>query len=125
MLVWLLAVRQVFFNLSNRVCYFAFAFGFAAGNYVGIWIEEKLAMGLQVIRIITQKDAGGLIDSLRSEGYGTTVIDARGAKGEVNVILTIVKRRDQDKVIEFVKKYNPRAFYSIEDVRSVSEGVFP
>ena len=125
MLVWLLAVRQVIFNLANWECYFAFAAGFAAGNYVGVYIEEKLAMGIQVIRIITQKDAGGLIKSLREGGYGATVVDAQGAKGDVNLIFTIVNRRDQIKVIELVKQFNPKAFYSVEDVRSVAGGFFP
>ena len=125
MMVWLLAVRQIFFNMTNWVCYFAFAFGFAAGNFVGILIEEKLAMGLQVIRIITQKDAEALIESMKSFGFGVTVVDGKGAMGKVNVIFTIVKRCDQFKVIELIKQFNPKAFYSIEDIRGVSEGVFP
>ena len=125
MLVWLLAVRQVVLNLANWVCMLAFAAGFATGNFVGLLIEEKLAMGMQVIRIITQKDSAELINSLKNQGYGVTVLDATGAKGRVNVILTIIKRSDKHRVIEIIKQFNPKAFYSIEDVRSVAEGVFP
>ena len=54
MMIWILVIRQVVFSISNWVCYFAFAFGFAAGNYVGMYVEEKLAFGMQVIRIITR-----------------------------------------------------------------------
>ena len=125
MLVWLLAVRQVVLNLANWACMFTFAAGFATGNFVGLLIEEKLAMGLQVIRIITQKDSTELVNSLKIQGYGVTVLDATGAKGKVNVILTIIKRSDKKRVIELIKRFNPKAFYSIEDIRSVGEGVFP
>src|SRR3989338_8300095 len=45
-LIWLLAVRQIMFNLTNPVVFISFAAGFAAGNYVGIILEEKLAVGL-------------------------------------------------------------------------------
>ncbi len=124
-MIWLLAIRQIIFNLSNWACYFAFAGGFAMGNFVGIYIEEKIAMGTQVIRIITRMEATDLIGSLQQKGYGVTVVDAMGTTGKVNVIFTIINRRDQDKVIELIKKFNPKAFYSVEDIRSVKEGVFP
>jgi len=124
-LIWLLAIRQIFNNLTNVACYLAFAGGFAMGNYVGMLIEERLAIGLDVIRIITKKDAGELINFLKAEGYGVTSIDACGTTGKVNVIFTIVKRREVAKVVEIIKKFNPKAFYSVEEIRAVSEGIFP
>lgn len=123
-LIWLLAVRQVVQNM-NVAGFLAFAGGFAMGNYVGMWLEEKLAMGVQVVRIITRKEAHPLIEQLKKEGYGVTVLDARGGTGPVNIIFTVIKRTDLLKVIALIEKLNPRAFYSVEDIRSVKEGVFP
>jgi len=99
--------------------------GFAAGNFIGIWIEEKLAMGLFVIQIITKKEASELINTLNSEGYGTTSIPALGKTGQVHIIYTIIRRGDLKKAVEIIKRFNPKAFYSIEDVRFVKEGIFP
>ena len=124
-LIWLLAIRQVILNLSNVACYVAFAGGFATGTYVGMIIEEKLAIGMEVVRVITRKEANELIAHLRKSGFGVTNISASGSTGQVNVIYTIAKRTDIRKIIEAIKKFNPRAFYTIEDVRSVSQGVFP
>jgi len=44
-LVWIMAISQIMQNLNNFVCYFAYAAGFATGTFVGIIIEEKLAIG--------------------------------------------------------------------------------
>jgi len=124
-LIWLVAITQIFKNLSNPVCYVAYAGGFAMGNLIGILIEEKMAIGTVVIRIITQKDAEALIDCLKESRYGVTHVDAQGAMGQVKIIFTIVKRKSIDSVLEIVRGCNPLAFYTIEDVRSVRKGVFP
>jgi len=124
-LIWLLAVRQVVQNIANVACFFAFAGGFATGNFVGMWIEEKLAMGVQVVRIITKKEASQLIDALKASGYGVTILDAQGSTGPVNIIFMIIKRTDLPQVVALIQQYNPKAFYSVEDIRAVNEGVFP
>ncbi|HHS13916.1 MAG TPA: DUF2179 domain-containing protein [bacterium] len=124
-LIWLLAIGQIMQNLSNILCYLAYASGFAFGNFVGIIIEEKLALGKIIVRIITQKDATELIDSLRSSGFGVTSIKARGAQGRVHVLYSIIERCDIDRIIKNIHRFNPRAFYTLEDVRYVKEGIFP
>jgi len=124
-LIWLFAITQIFKNLTNPIYYVAYAGGFAMGNYIGILIEERMAIGTVVIRTITQKDASVLIKWLKTEGYGVTYIDAQGAFGPVKVIFTIVKRRDIEHVLEIIRTSNPLAFYTIEDIRSSSKGVFP
>jgi uncharacterized protein YebE (UPF0316 family) len=124
-LIWLIAISQIISNLSNPVLYIAYACGFAMGNYIGILIEEKMAIGTVVIRIITQKDATQLIEVLKTDGYGVTHADAQGALGPVKIIFTIVKRKDISSVLEIIRKFNPQAFYTIEDIRSVRQGVFP
>jgi uncharacterized protein YebE (UPF0316 family) len=88
-------------------------------------IEERLAMGLALVRIITQRDATNLIDYLRAAGYGVTVIDAEGRLGPSKVIFSVVRRRNLRDVENAIHQFNPRAFYSIEDVRRATEGTFP
>ena len=123
-LIWLFAITQIFKNLTNPLCYIGYAGGFAMGNFIGILIEERMAIGTVVIRIITQKDALELIELLKNIGYGITHVDAQGAQGQVKIIFTIVKRKNIDHVLEIISSNNPQAFYTIEDVRSVREGVF-
>lgn len=125
MLIWLLAIRQIFNNLNNPLCYLAYASGFASGIYSGMWIENRVALGLRVIRIITRYDAQQLIGNLRELGFGVTTIDAEGGTGPVKLVFTVVKRRDVVMVTQLAKKLNPNAFLSVGDIHEASEAVFP
>jgi uncharacterized protein YebE (UPF0316 family) len=122
-LVWLLAVTRIFQDLDNWVCYIGYAFGYALGSYIGIKLEEKLALGVQLIRIITRKDAGNLIKTLRESGTSVTAIKAEGSTGEVGVLYSVVNRKSINKIIEIIQAHNPNAFYTIEDIRFVSHPI--
>jgi uncharacterized protein YebE (UPF0316 family) len=123
-LIWLLAIRQIMLNLTNPFYYIAYSSGFATGTFVGMYIEERLAMGTMLIRIVTSGEASELIEHLKSEDYGITIVNAQGARGDVSLIYTVFKRSDLDHVIEIINRYHPRAFYTIEDVRFAREGIF-
>jgi uncharacterized protein YebE (UPF0316 family) len=124
-LIWLVAITQIMQHLDNVFCYLAYGLGFAAGTLVGMTIEEKLAIGTQVIRIFLTKDDTQLKEQLIAANFGLTVVDAMGATGQVKIVYTIVRRKDVRKVIEIINRCNAKAFYSIEDAITTNEGVFP
>ncbi len=124
-LIWLFAISQIVQNLNNAACYLAFASGFASGSYVGIYLESKLAMGMVCVRAVTPDDATELIQYLRDKQFGVTSVSAMGVSGQVRLIWSVIKRKEMPQFMEIVKTYNPRAFISVEDVRSAHEGFFP
>jgi uncharacterized protein YebE (UPF0316 family) len=124
-IIWLVAIGQVMNNLTNAVCYIAYGGGFATGTFIGMAIEERLSLGLTSVRIITKEDPADLIRFLRSHNYGVTSIDGEGSSGKVKMVFTIIKRQDLKHVIGIIKDFHPNAFYSIEEVKSVAEGIFP
>ena len=123
-LIWLLAISKIIQNLDNWVCYVAYGAGFATGNYIGMLIEEKLAMGIVQLQIITRADAHQLIEKLKADGYGITHQEAHGAVEEVSIIYSIVQRTDLPHIIEIIRTYNPNAFYSIADVKFVNKDIY-
>ncbi|MBU0712721.1 DUF2179 domain-containing protein [bacterium] len=123
--IWLLAISQVFQHLSNIACFFAYGLGFALGNYVGIAIEEKIALGQQAIRIITSNTMEILPMALRDAGYGATVIKANGGKGEVNLIFSVMPRNQVKDAIALAQEIDPDIFISLQDIRSVNAGFMP
>jgi len=122
--IWLMAIQQIMQNITNPVAFIAYPAGFAFGNYVGIIIEGKLALGKVIVRIITQKDATLLLKAMRRYRFGVTNIPAQGNYGPVNVIYSIIERADLYKIDRLINKYNPKAFYTVEDIRYYKAGFF-
>lgn len=124
-LIWLVAIGQVMQHLDRWVNYIAYAGGFAAGTWLGLALESRLALGLLAVRVITAEDAPDVIERLRAEKFGVTDFAARGISGNVRLIFTVIQRKELDRVMEIVRTTHPKAFVSISDVRSVSEGFIP
>lgn len=120
-LVWIITITRIMANLDNWTCYIAYAAGFAAGNFTGMILEERLALGVEMIRVITQRKADKLIDALRENGFPVTTVNATGAYGDVAVMYIIVSRKHIEHVLDLIRQYNPRAFYTVEDIRFVSK----
>jgi len=123
-IIWLAAVGQIMKHLDNMLCYIAYGGGFAMGNYIGMVIEEKLSLGNVLIRIIPKKDTSELIAFLRESNFGVTSVEAEGSKGKVDIVFTIIKRKDVEHVVAIINKFNPNAFYTIEEVKAINEGIF-
>lgn len=124
--IWITVVSQIVGNAKNNFpAYFAYAAGFAVGNYVGMVIEEKLAIGTLVIRAILPKEGKSLVKRLRDEGYGVTHVDGQGANGAVVLVYTIVMRKELEQVIGIIQDATPKAFFTVEELRSVQQGIFP
>lgn len=123
-LIWLLAITQVMQNLNNVASYLAWALGFSAGNYLGIILEEKLALGYQIVRIFTHEKSPQLIELLREERFGITTVSARGSRGPVELIFIVTRRKRLGRLVSILKTHAPGLFYTVEDVRKVDAGIF-
>ena len=120
-LIWIVVIGQIMQNLSNPICYIAYAAGFATGNYVGIRLAEKMSLGFVLIRVLFNQDIGELIKSIRNAGFGVTCFDGQGAHGPVKEIFTVVSRRQVRDFLEIIKTFEPNAFYLIEEIGTVSK----
>lgn len=124
-LLWLIAIGQIMKNLTNPICYIAYAGGFAMGNYIGILIADKLSLGMVILRIVTKSNPDNLINSLNKSDFGVTTIDAMGKTGPVKLIFTITPKRKLTKLVTMINSHNPNAFYTIEEINSVQKGIIP
>lgn len=119
-LIWITAIGQIMQNLNNFFYYLSFATGFSLGTYIGIVIENKLSLGQVIVRVITSYNADKLLLHFREQDYTVTSVNAQGNFGNVKIIFLIIQRQNLKKVVEIIKEFNPKAFYSIEDVRFVT-----
>lgn len=116
-MVWLIAISQILNNISNPMTYIAYSAGFGMGVYVGLVIEERLAVGKVLIRIMTLEDPSNLVQAIRDLGFGVTKINAEGKKGAVAVLFSVIKRDKSDAITQLIHVHNPRAVYTIESVK--------
>jgi uncharacterized protein YebE (UPF0316 family) len=119
-LIWIVIVAQIFQNLDNWLNYVAFAGGFATGTYFGMFIEERMKMGVQIFRIIVGEGHEQLAEKLQEADFRVTEIDGTGKYGPVKIIFTVAKRKRWQDLADIVSHHAPDAFYSVEDVKHVS-----
>jgi uncharacterized protein YebE (UPF0316 family) len=124
-IIYLVAIGQVMNNMTNVALYIAYGAGFAAGTFIGMKVEEKISLGTVVVRVITPEDPSDLVEYLRLRSFGVTIADGEGSKGRVRIILSVIKRQNLGEVVKGIREHLPGAFYSVEELRSVAEGVFP
>lgn len=118
--IWIVAVSGVIGNLHRWQNIVAYGLGFATGNAVGMWLEQKVALGMQAIRFISQSHSAAVAQALRFAGFGVTVLKGHGRDGDVCVSFVVVPRRETPVVIRVAQGIDPEVFTTVEDVRSTS-----
>jgi uncharacterized protein YebE (UPF0316 family) len=119
--VWLMAIRQIFEHLDNWICYIAYPAGFAFGIFVGMLIEERIAYGKVIVRIITRKEITTLLDYLNAQRFRYTEVKALGPDGSESLVFTVLERERLDDLLNKLKDLLPTAFYTVEKVNRAAE----
>lgn len=121
-LIFVLAIGSVLSNLDNPLNILGYAAGFATGNVVGMWIEERLAIGHIQLSIVSPRFGAAIAERMRAEGFAITEIPARGKDGVVSLLSCSVLRKNVDRVHHIVNEIDQSAFITAEDVRPVRRG---
>lgn len=120
--IFVLAIGRVLTQLDNPLNIIGYAAGFATGNVLGMYIEERIAVGHILINIISSRLGTAIADHLRQNGYAVTEVSARGKDGMVSMINCSVLRKQVDIVRQLVNEIDPEAFITAEDVRPIRRG---
>lgn len=121
-LIWVTAVGNAIKFLDSPLHLLGYAAGFATGSIVGLLIEERLAIGNASIRIVSRHAGVETAEALRALGFGVTEFGAQGRDGRVEVMYTVCRRRDVERVIEEVERWDPQAFVTVEEPREIRWG---
>jgi uncharacterized protein YebE (UPF0316 family) len=117
-LIWVTASAQVIMNLDAWYLVLAYAGGFAVGNYVGSWLESRLALGAEIVRAISKDPRVKLKERIGQEHFGVVELAGRATDGApVEVLLVVEARRRVPRLIELIHDTDPEAVCSISDVR--------
>ncbi len=121
-LVFVAAIRQVMSDLGNLANMIAYAAGFASGTVIGLWLEERIAVGHGHLRIMSPRFGAALAEKIREAGFGVTVVAGRGRDGSVDILSCTVPRRQVKKLRTLIESTDPDAFITAENVRPLNRG---
>lgn len=120
--IFVIAISSVLDNLDNPLNMIGYAAGFATGNVIGMWIEERLAIGHIHMRIVSTGRGAAIAERIRAAGHAITEVPARGKDGMVTLLNISVLRKNVDLIHKIVNQVDPTAFITAEDVRPVRRG---
>ena len=121
-LIWVTAIGIVVQHLSSPMHVIGYAAGFAFGNYLGLRLEERLAIGLATVRAVVRSGGAELADALRAAGMGVTEMIGQGREGPVEVLYSVIQRRDISRCLAIIEAGSEGSFVVVDEPRLVRRG---
>jgi uncharacterized protein YebE (UPF0316 family) len=117
-LIWLMAAGQVISDLSAWYLAVSYAAGFATGNIVGIWLESRLALGLELVRVVSESREVSVANLLRESGFSAIELAGLGDRDmPVEIVFLVVRRRAVRNLLKRIEAIDPQAFCTISDIK--------
>ena len=123
--IWIIVISELLSHANNFFSYVCYAGGYATGSYVGMYVEERLAIGIQLLQVYTKKTPDDLLQQLNQANFGATIIEGEGMNGPVSIVQTVVNRKNIAQVEAIINQFDPEMFYVMTDTRTVQRGIFP
>lgn len=122
--IWVVVISQILSRANDLVAYLSYAAGYATGNYVGILLEQRIAYGIVLCRVYTKKNGMKLVQLLNEMNYGATLMQGTGSTQKVDIIETVIDRKEMKSMEKILTEFDQNIFYVVEDVRNKQNGIF-
>lgn len=123
--IWLVAAALVLGNLDSPWKFLAYSSGYASGTILGSTLEQWLAIGDAIVRVVTPTRAPSVAPVLRAAGYYVTNVTAEGLDGPVHINLSVVPRREVRELLTLVHRESPESFVTVEETTPIRMPVTP
>jgi uncharacterized protein YebE (UPF0316 family) len=124
-LLFILGAAGLLANLSQPLSILAYAAGFATGTALGLTLERQFLPANSLVRIYSPTRGSAIAAALREAGRGATEIPGRGRGGMVDLIFTYIRRRQENRVRREIRKLDPEAVMTVENVKVLAGGWKP
>lgn len=106
-LVWVYTTGAVLNNIKEDFFkVVVFAVGSFVGSYVGSIIEEKIALGSNLLIVISSLEASPkIIKELRDKEFTVNVLNNENK----NIFMVVVPRKKREIIMKTIKKYDRKA----------------
>lgn len=117
-LVWIFATSMVIVDINKDLFKIVFfCLGSAVGSYLGSFIEEKIALGSNVLMcIVNEKYEGSVKKKLKN--YQITTISEKNNK--YSILLIFIKRKETRKISSIIKSIDKNSILISEKAKSIN-----
>jgi uncharacterized protein YebE (UPF0316 family) len=123
--IWIMIISQLLSRANELSSYVAYAGGYASGTFIGMLLEARLGLGFTKYRLFTKKKGEELVNVLHAKGFGATLVHGEGAiSHHVDIVETVISRKDAKNLELAIMAFDPSAFCVIEDIRAKQKGIF-
>lgn len=122
--LWITIIGQIIKGENSMISYVAYGVGFGLGTYIGMKIEEAIAIGQVMIKSVTAKPADELIVYLKKHDIKFSHIEAETNDGPAHIIWAVIERKGLPELTTIMHAFNPGAQFTVANVRS-SENITP
>jgi uncharacterized protein YebE (UPF0316 family) len=113
--MWLVVISTVISEVTSKpVLGFFYALGFSTGNVVGILVEQRLALGRAVVRVISTTHGREIANRIRELGHRVTSFAGEEPQGPVNLLFVVCLRKQVPVVVAALRAIEPEAFYTVD-----------
>ena len=116
--LWIAIVGQIIKGENSWISYVSYGVGFGLGTYIGMRIEEALAIGQVMIKSVTANPANELITYLKKHEIKFSHIEVETHEGIGHVIWAVIERRGLPELTAVMRAFNPGAEFTVSNIRS-------
>ncbi|MFI3307373.1 MAG: DUF2179 domain-containing protein [Mycoplasmatota bacterium] len=123
-IVWISVTGVVIVDIAtDPLKIFFYAFGSLIGSYLGSYLEEKLAVGSNMLMSIVDESLGEVIvNCIREHGYAVTVIDGQGKEKGRKILMIMVSRKQRRDIVSMIKNIDKNAMIISENATTIVGG---
>ena len=124
-LIWFMVAREALnTDIDSFWIPISYSLGFASGTLLGILISKNFIDGLMCVQVITKKDNVSLINLIRQNGYGLSIVSLKNDYDEIKKEMLIIElnKKSLKRLITIIKSEEPSAFLMINETKIVQNG---
>ncbi|MDD4003256.1 MAG: DUF5698 domain-containing protein [Clostridia bacterium] len=122
--LWLFVAGSVLTGFSeDLIKALLYCVAFALGNFLGSYLEGKLALGLSTVQVICDcENYQQIANLLRQHKLAVTSIDGQGREGSKKILFIHLKRSRITEAVKLLNQISEKLVITITDLRVVSGG---
>ncbi|MEG0026190.1 MAG: DUF5698 domain-containing protein [Bacilli bacterium] len=116
-LIWIFSTGAVIVNINtDPLKIIFFALGSFFGSYIGSIIEEKVALGNNMLFTIINKNiAKYLVNTLKKQNHIVTIINSDKNDDKI-ILIIILKRKQRKNVVNLIRQLDKKSIIISENV---------